>query len=316
MPAGRQSSPKFFHEGESSLNITDVRMKKVGGSGKVKAVGSITVGADFVVHEVKVILGVNGLFVALPSKKMADGTFKDLVHPITAEAREAMQKAVLEKYTLAMEAGPDSPVTSSAEEVTATAAPAAGTTVGSAVAATTPGATSVAAGTATDGPVSVGPASPLPATATSAEMAGHPAALATEVTVQAVTGAMQPVPATAAEPVVATLAAAAENDAGDGNGASGEATGVHEAARSAAWSGQDSGMKSNTPISVSASQSQEEGLGGRDAETDHAGGSAYHSYVRYDGTSTHDTRSHHRPTRKNPPIAGAGSGETGGLTSA
>lgn len=93
------------------MNITDVRLKRFGGQGKVKAVGSITVDGDFVVHEVKVINGVNGLFVALPSRKMGDGIFRDLVHPITAEAREAMQKLVLERYIMAVEGDSDGAVT-------------------------------------------------------------------------------------------------------------------------------------------------------------------------------------------------------------
>ena len=284
-PGGRLKSPKVFQKGESSLNITDVRMKKVGGTGKVKAVGSITVGPDFVVHEVKVINGVNGLFVALPSKKMADGTFKDLVHPITAAAREVMQKMVLEKYALAMETGP---ANSLPEETAATTEP--------------------MSGTATDGAAPGGEATP--ATATSGDSGGPPVSSATEVTVQAVTVTALPAAAAAAEPAVAvTLAVAAESDAGDGSGESGEATGVHEAA---SWLGPDSGLGSRVPISASASQDAEDGSLGRHSGEAGAGGSSYRTFNTFDGQSMGDTRAYRRQNSKGTPITGAGAGETAG----
>jgi stage V sporulation protein G len=86
------------------VQVTDIRMKRIGGEGKVKAFCSITLGNQFVVHEVKVINGANGLFVAMPSKRMGDGEFRDLMHPLTAEAREALQKTVLEAYVACEEA--------------------------------------------------------------------------------------------------------------------------------------------------------------------------------------------------------------------
>lgn len=80
------------------LNITDIRIRKINYEGKMKAIVSITFDDAFVVHDVKVVEGNNGLFVAMPSRKMPDGEFRDIAHPISSEAREIIQTAVLKAY--------------------------------------------------------------------------------------------------------------------------------------------------------------------------------------------------------------------------
>ena len=80
------------------MNITDVRVRKVEKEGKMKAVVSITIGHEFVIHDIKVIEGDRGLFIAMPSKRTADGEFRDIAHPINSETRENIQKIILESY--------------------------------------------------------------------------------------------------------------------------------------------------------------------------------------------------------------------------
>lgn len=80
------------------MNITDVRLKKVNSDGKMKAIASITIDDSFVVRDIRVIEGQNGLFVAMPSRKTPDGEFRDIAHPITQEAREIIQTAILKEY--------------------------------------------------------------------------------------------------------------------------------------------------------------------------------------------------------------------------
>ena len=84
------------------MNITDVRVRKMTKEGKMKAVVSITIDDEFVVHDIKVIEGQNGLFIAMPSRKTPDGEFKDIAHPINTETRERMQSAILEAYEKAV----------------------------------------------------------------------------------------------------------------------------------------------------------------------------------------------------------------------
>ena len=64
----------------------------------MKAVVSITIDEEFVVHDIKVIEGEKGLFIAMPSRKAADGEYRDIAHPINSETREQIQKLILEKY--------------------------------------------------------------------------------------------------------------------------------------------------------------------------------------------------------------------------
>lgn len=80
------------------MNITDVRVRKVAKEGKMKAVVSITIDDEFVVHDIKVIEGEKGLFIAMPSKKAADGEYRDIAHPINSATRDSIQQIILEKY--------------------------------------------------------------------------------------------------------------------------------------------------------------------------------------------------------------------------
>lgn len=85
------------------MQITDVRMRKVAKEGKLKAVISITMDEEFVVHDIKVIEGEKGLFIAMPSKKTADGEYRDVAHPINSGTRERIQSIILRKYEEAMQ---------------------------------------------------------------------------------------------------------------------------------------------------------------------------------------------------------------------
>lgn len=80
------------------MQITDVRIRKVDKEGKMRAVASITIEDEFVVHDIKVIEGEKGLFIAMPSRKSADGEYRDIAHPISTQTRERIQNLVLEKY--------------------------------------------------------------------------------------------------------------------------------------------------------------------------------------------------------------------------
>ena len=80
------------------MKITDVRVRKVYAEGKMRGIVSVTFDDVFVVHDIKVIEGQNGYFIAMPSRKTPDGEFKDICHPITSEMRNVMQTAVLEAY--------------------------------------------------------------------------------------------------------------------------------------------------------------------------------------------------------------------------
>ena len=77
------------------MEITDVRLRKVNTDGRMKAIASITIDSEFVVHDIRVIDGNNGMFVAMPSKRTPDGEFRDIAHPISATTREKIQNAVL-----------------------------------------------------------------------------------------------------------------------------------------------------------------------------------------------------------------------------
>ena len=80
------------------MNITDVRVRKVAKEGKMKAVVSITIDEEFVVHDIKVIEGEKGLFIAMPSRKATDGEYRDIAHPINSSTREMIQNIILNKY--------------------------------------------------------------------------------------------------------------------------------------------------------------------------------------------------------------------------
>ena len=87
------------------MQITDVRIRKVEKEGKMKAVVSITIDEEFVVHDIKIIEGEKGLFIAMPSRKAADGEYRDIAHPINSDTRARIQTLILEKYqdTMAVE---------------------------------------------------------------------------------------------------------------------------------------------------------------------------------------------------------------------
>jgi len=80
------------------MQITDVRVRKITKEGKMKAVVSITLDDEFVVHDIKVIEGEKGLFIAMPSKKAADGEYRDIAHPINSDTRDKIQSVILAKY--------------------------------------------------------------------------------------------------------------------------------------------------------------------------------------------------------------------------
>ena len=80
------------------MQITDVRIRKVAKEGKMKTVGSITIDNEFVVHDIKVIEGEKGLFIAMPSRKAADGEYRDIAHPINSDTRNMIQTLILEQY--------------------------------------------------------------------------------------------------------------------------------------------------------------------------------------------------------------------------
>ncbi len=85
------------------MQVTDVRVRKIAKEGRMKAIVSITLDEEFVVHDIKVIEGDKGLFIAMPSKRTADGEYKDIAHPINASTREAIQEVILESYRKALE---------------------------------------------------------------------------------------------------------------------------------------------------------------------------------------------------------------------
>ena len=86
------------------MKITDVRVRKVTKDGKMKAVVSITIDDEFVVHDIKVIEGEKGLFIAMPSRKSTDGEYRDIAHPINSQTRERMQQMILDKYEEVLDA--------------------------------------------------------------------------------------------------------------------------------------------------------------------------------------------------------------------
>ena len=80
------------------MNITDVRVRRVAKEGKMKAVVSITIDEEFVVHDIKVIEGEKGLFIAMPSRKATDGEYRDIAHPINSDTRERIQGIIRQEY--------------------------------------------------------------------------------------------------------------------------------------------------------------------------------------------------------------------------
>ena len=84
------------------MKITDVRVRKMTREGKMRAIVSITIDDEFVIHDIKVIEGDKGLFIAMPSKKATDGEYRDIAHPINSSTRERIQSIILERYNQAL----------------------------------------------------------------------------------------------------------------------------------------------------------------------------------------------------------------------
>lgn len=80
------------------MQVTDVRVRKIEKEGKMKAIVSITLDNEFVIHDIKVIEGEKGMFIAMPSRKAADGEYRDIAHPINSSTREMIQNVILDKY--------------------------------------------------------------------------------------------------------------------------------------------------------------------------------------------------------------------------
>ena len=84
------------------MQITVVRVRRIEKEGKMKAIGSITLHTEFVVHDIKVIEGEKGLFIAMPSRKASDGEYRDIAHPINSGTRDHIQGIILDKYEAAL----------------------------------------------------------------------------------------------------------------------------------------------------------------------------------------------------------------------
>ena len=80
------------------MEVTDIRIRRVSKEGKMKAVASITIDDELVIHDIKVIEGDKGLFMSMPSRKAADGEYRDIAHPINSRTREKLQSLILSKY--------------------------------------------------------------------------------------------------------------------------------------------------------------------------------------------------------------------------
>lgn len=80
------------------MKVTDVRLRKIETDGRMKALVSITLDEAFVIHDLRVIEGNSGLFVAMPSKRTPDGEFRDIAHPINSDMRQEIQTAVMKVY--------------------------------------------------------------------------------------------------------------------------------------------------------------------------------------------------------------------------
>lgn len=85
------------------MQITDVRVRKVNDDGKMKAIASVTFDDEFVVHDIKIIEGQNGLFIAMPSRKMGEGDFRDIAHPLTSKTRNTIKDAIFAQYEKELE---------------------------------------------------------------------------------------------------------------------------------------------------------------------------------------------------------------------
>ncbi len=85
-------------KGVNKVQVTDIRIRSVEKEGKMKAVVSITIDDEFVVHDIKIIEGEKGMFIAMPSRRASDGEYRDIAHPINTATRERLQNMILAKY--------------------------------------------------------------------------------------------------------------------------------------------------------------------------------------------------------------------------
>ena len=89
------------------MQVTDVRIRKITKEGKMKAIVSITLDDEFVIHDIKIIEGEKGMFIAMPSRRAGDGEYRDIAHPINSDTREEVQKMILDKYEAILTEEPD-----------------------------------------------------------------------------------------------------------------------------------------------------------------------------------------------------------------
>lgn len=80
------------------MQVTDVKIRQINPAGRMKALASVTLDDDFVVHDVRIVEGHNGLFVAMPSRRLPDGQFRDIAHPINGDFRRTLETVVLGVY--------------------------------------------------------------------------------------------------------------------------------------------------------------------------------------------------------------------------
>ena len=80
------------------MQVTDVRIRKISDDDKMKAIVSITIDNEFAVHDIKIIDGSSGLFIAMPSRRLGKGEFRDIAHPLTPETREKIRDAIFAEY--------------------------------------------------------------------------------------------------------------------------------------------------------------------------------------------------------------------------
>ena len=99
------------------MKITEIRAKRIKGNNRLKGIAAITIDECFVIHELRIIDGKNGLFVAMPSRRMPNGEYKDVAHPINTETRSMIEQEVLEAYNALPELEDDAPEDTDAEEI-------------------------------------------------------------------------------------------------------------------------------------------------------------------------------------------------------
>lgn len=92
-------------KGVNKVQVTDIRIRSVEKEGKMKAVVSITIDEVFVIHDIKIIEGDKGMFIAMPSRRTSDGEYRDIAHPINTPTRELLQNMILAKYREEQESG-------------------------------------------------------------------------------------------------------------------------------------------------------------------------------------------------------------------